>query len=70
MPIYEYKCKKCSNIFEAFQSIGADGEKLECPKCGAPKPEKLFSAFASSDGSSFGSGGSSSGGCAPRSGFS
>ena len=60
MPIYEYRCKKCSNKFDIFQHIGATNESLTCPVCNEPKPEKLFSVFGS--GSSFGSSGAS-GGC-------
>ena len=47
MPIYEYKCEKCGHKFDVFQRIGEDGSNLECPICGEPKPDKLFSAFAS-----------------------
>lgn len=34
MPTYEYKCDKCENIFEVFQSISADPIS-DCPdeKC-------------------------------------
>ena len=52
MPIYEYKCNNCSYTFEEFQFVGAGNEKLICPKCKTAKPEKLFSAFASSSGNS------------------
>jgi len=33
MPTYEYKCKKCGNIFEKFQSITEDPIK-KCKICG------------------------------------
>lgn len=33
MPTYEYKCKKCGNTFEKFQSITADPIK-NCKSCG------------------------------------
>ena len=33
MPTYEYKCKKCGNIFEVFQPMSAERIKV-CPKCG------------------------------------
>jgi len=33
MPTYEYKCKKCGNIFEKFQSITEDPIK-KCKSCG------------------------------------
>jgi len=32
MPTYEYKCKKCGNTFEKFQSITADPIK-SCKTC-------------------------------------
>jgi len=32
MPTYEYKCKKCGNIFEKFQSITEDPIK-KCKNC-------------------------------------
>ncbi len=33
VPTYEYKCKKCGNTFEKFQSIAAAPIK-KCKKCG------------------------------------
>ncbi len=35
MPIYEYKCKNCDDVFEEFQSMGASSESVKCPKCGS-----------------------------------
>ncbi len=32
MPIYEYKCESCQNVFEKLQSFDAD-VKTPCPKC-------------------------------------
>ncbi len=32
MPIYEYQCEECGEIFEVFQSVGED-LKPKCPKC-------------------------------------
>ena len=32
MPTYDYKCKKCENIFEYFQSM-SDSVLKNCPKC-------------------------------------
>ncbi|MBN2008323.1 zinc ribbon domain-containing protein [candidate division KSB1 bacterium] len=55
MPIYEYKCANCNEVFDEFQSMGASNDNVKCPKCGALKPERLFSAFASSGLSSGGS---------------
>lgn len=41
MPTYEYKCQKCSNEFEEFQSITAEA-KAKCPKCGG-KAKRMIS---------------------------
>ncbi len=35
MPTYEYKCEKCANIFEKFQSM-TDVQLVNCPKCNGP----------------------------------
>jgi len=47
MPIYEYQCTRCGERFEVRQSIGEDGSKLNCPKCNARNPKRLFSSFFS-----------------------
>jgi putative FmdB family regulatory protein len=46
MPIYEYRCKKCGELFEALRPVGDSGKRLSCPKCGARGVEKQYSAFA------------------------
>jgi putative FmdB family regulatory protein len=51
MPIYEYKCASCGNHFDVLQRMSEDGSNLTCPRCGAPRPEKMISAFASTGGS-------------------
>ncbi|HNY64451.1 MAG TPA: zinc ribbon domain-containing protein [Deltaproteobacteria bacterium] len=33
MPIYEYKCSKCKNRFQAMQKF-SDAPLLQCPTCG------------------------------------
>ncbi len=42
MPIYEYQCNKCSQVFEIFHKIDEDC-KVACPKCLGPA-KKLISA--------------------------
>jgi len=32
MPIYEYQCNRCNEIFEIFHKIEEEG-KVACPKC-------------------------------------
>lgn len=40
MAIYKFRCSSCGHEFEVRQSMTAPPPK-ECPKCEAPKPEKL-----------------------------
>ena len=42
MPIYEYQCDHCSEVFEIFHKIDEDC-KVACPKCLGPV-KKLISA--------------------------
>jgi putative FmdB family regulatory protein len=35
MPIYEYQCTKCGQIFETFQRITEEPLR-ECPHCKSP----------------------------------
>ncbi len=46
MPIYEYECGKCGNRFEQLIRNAKTDVPTKCPKCGAAKLEKAFSAFA------------------------
>ena len=75
MPLYEYRCRKCGNVFEKIQKF-SDAPLTKCEKCGG-KLEKLLSppaiqfkgtgwyvtdyARKSSPGSSRSNGGSSNG---------
>jgi putative FmdB family regulatory protein len=42
MPIYEYQCNRCNEVFEIFHKIDEDC-KVACPKCLGPV-KKLISA--------------------------
>jgi putative FmdB family regulatory protein len=42
MPIYEYQCNQCNEVFEIFHKIDEDC-KVTCPKCLKPA-KKLISA--------------------------
>ncbi len=42
MPIYEYRCHKCENVFEEIQKITAE-PKATCPKCGSTDTQRLVS---------------------------
>ena len=54
MPMYDYKCRSCSQLFEelVFSSTVPD-EEITCPNCSENKAVKQLSAPAVSVGSSF-----------------
>jgi putative FmdB family regulatory protein len=72
MPIYEYRCQKCNNLFEVLVSSTAATEDIACDKCGSSEIKKTISAsgyrLSSSEGGKIPSGALS--GCSSRSGFS
>ncbi len=45
MPIYEYKCVKCNEKFEVYKTIRERDEAVNCPKCGAKRPERQISVY-------------------------
>jgi putative FmdB family regulatory protein len=45
MPIYEYRCRGCGELFESLQSR-ADDPAPKCPKCGRPDVARQLSVFA------------------------
>ena len=49
MPIFEYKCSKCSSKFELL--VKNNDEEILCPECSSSQVKKLFSAFSASTGS-------------------
>ena len=44
MPIYEYECDSCGEIFEVILAVG--GASPPCPECGGRKCTKLIGAPA------------------------
>jgi putative FmdB family regulatory protein len=60
MPIYEYECNKCGVKFSLRRNMSDKDEEIKCPQCGAQKPKRLLSIFAT--GSSCQSASSTGGG--------
>ena len=60
MPIYEYQCEKCHEVFSVLQSMGASEKETTCTVCGSRRVKKLLSSFACA-GSSTGAGHSGGG---------
>lgn len=52
MPLYEYRCPRCSHQTEVLQPIGAGAEGLSCPRCGSEGLERQLSTFAGHSASS------------------
>ncbi|WP_320169454.1 zinc ribbon domain-containing protein [Maridesulfovibrio sp.] len=48
MPIYEYKCLECGNIYEEISS--PEATSAACPSCGSNSVEKLMSSTSSLTG--------------------
>ncbi|MCG6537239.1 MAG: zinc ribbon domain-containing protein [Syntrophales bacterium LBB04] len=69
MPIYEFRCNACGNVFERLVFSGDKKDNILCPSCGGSDTCKLMSAFScpvpSSDA---GLGSSASSSCSTRSG--
>ena len=61
MPIYEYRCIKCGEVFSALKLAKKD-DGAKCPDCGSSDVKKQISSFSSFGGSSFGSGSFGGGG--------
>ncbi len=54
MPIYEYFCEKCGEVFQKLQKMDAGEKDVSCPLCGSHEVKRKISACAigSSSGSS------------------
>lgn len=64
MPIYEYACRACGKVFEAFLFRRTDEAEVACPDCATREVERVISrpAAVSSSGTAPGPRG---GGCGP-----
>lgn len=47
MPMYEFRCQSCGQVFEELCRFDEGGESLTCPHCGnVGKGRRLISVFA------------------------
>jgi putative FmdB family regulatory protein len=65
MPIYEYRCQDCRQLFQKLLLVAGGTTTITCPSCGSRRVERQLSVFASGSQSSPGA---PSGGCAPSGG--
>jgi len=46
MPIYQYRCKDCREMFEKTLTLAVnDRDPIACPKCSSKNVEQRFTAF-------------------------
>jgi putative FmdB family regulatory protein len=45
MPIFEYRCPDCTQVFDKLVSFSEAGREVHCPTCGT-QASKLLSTFA------------------------
>ncbi|MGD9329749.1 MAG: zinc ribbon domain-containing protein [Desulfobacterales bacterium] len=58
MPIFEFKCLQCNELFE-FLAVGSqDSVEMQCPHCGAEDFERVMSTTNYAVGNSGGKGAS------------
>lgn len=50
MPIYEYRCQKCEQVFEHLARSMNGESRVACPECGSSKTERMLSVFAAHQG--------------------
>jgi len=48
MPIYEFVCSKCGNIFSVLTFSSSEEKAKACPSCGSPDVIKKLSSFSCS----------------------
>ncbi len=63
MPIYEFQCKTCDQMFEELIRSSESWNEVVCPKCGSMSVHKKISSF-NAPNASISSAGKSSAICA------
>lgn len=46
MPLYEYRCQRCEQVFEKLVSREQRDKPGGCPACGCARSQRLMSTFA------------------------
>ncbi len=46
MPLYEYRCSGCGQVYEQLRHMQDADQGLECPKCQSVEVKRLLSTFA------------------------
>jgi len=45
MPLYEYRCKICGEVFEKLRQTGQADSEVRCPLCESEETERQLSTF-------------------------
>ena len=53
MPIYEFKCGDCGEVFEVMGSYSEREKAHSCPKCGSENVKQAISLFSARPPSSW-----------------
>jgi putative FmdB family regulatory protein len=52
MPLYEYECRECGQVFEKMVRFSEIDQPAECPECKSQDIHKRITTFASTGSSS------------------
>jgi putative FmdB family regulatory protein len=50
MPLYEYCCKKCGQLFDKLVPLSQIDKKVNCPRCQSEETEQQLSTFSAGGG--------------------
>lgn len=70
MPLYEYRCNECGEVFEIMLRFSESNQIPHCPKCANPNTHKKMSTVAAFGSTSTSGNVSSASNCGSRGGFS
>jgi putative FmdB family regulatory protein len=54
MPMYEYRCEECGEVFEQLRPMAYADQGVVCPACESERVERLLSTFVSASCASSG----------------
>ncbi len=46
MPLYEYRCKKCNQLFELMRPVAKADARARCTQCQSTAVKRVLSRFA------------------------
>ncbi|MGE5849459.1 MAG: FmdB family zinc ribbon protein [Candidatus Methylomirabilota bacterium] len=61
MPLFEYRCQECGQVFEVFVHRVSRTAVMACPRCRTTNVERLWSTFATQSSSRGGCGSTADG---------